>query len=34
MTLAPEVFNAMLRLDTAAKNGVDATLLNLVKILR
>jgi AhpD family alkylhydroperoxidase len=32
MTLAPEVFKAMLRLDTAAKNGVDATLLNLVKI--
>ena len=32
MTLAPEVFKAMIRLDTAAKHGVDASLLNLVKI--
>jgi AhpD family alkylhydroperoxidase len=32
MTLAPDVFKAMIRLDTAAKNGMDANLLNLVKI--
>ena len=32
MKAAPEVFKAMLRLDTAAKNGVDPALLNLVKI--
>ena len=32
MTLAPEVFKAMIRLDTAAKKGVDSTLLDLIKI--
>ncbi|WP_223988185.1 carboxymuconolactone decarboxylase family protein [Arthrobacter sp. NicSoilB8] len=32
MTAAPEVFKAMLRLDTAAKNGIDPALLNLIKI--
>lgn len=32
MTLAPEAFKAMIRLDTAAKKGVDSTLLDLVKI--
>jgi AhpD family alkylhydroperoxidase len=31
-TLAPEAYKAMIRLDTAAKLGVDPTLLNLVKI--
>ncbi|MFB6704162.1 carboxymuconolactone decarboxylase family protein [Streptomyces sp. NPDC056333] len=31
-TLAPEAFKAMIRLDTAAKQGVDPVLLNLVKI--
>jgi AhpD family alkylhydroperoxidase len=30
--LAPEAFKAMIRLDTAAKQGVDPILLNLVKI--
>ncbi|MET7860366.1 carboxymuconolactone decarboxylase family protein [Streptomyces sp. NPDC005318] len=30
--LAPEAFKAMIRLDTAARQGVDPTLLNLVKI--
>jgi AhpD family alkylhydroperoxidase len=30
--LAPEVYKAMIRLDTAAKRGVEPTLLNLVKI--
>lgn len=30
--LAPEAFKAMIRLDTAAQQGVDPTLLNLVKI--
>jgi AhpD family alkylhydroperoxidase len=30
--LAPEAFKAMIRLDTAARHGVDPTLLNLVKI--
>ncbi|WAM19929.1 carboxymuconolactone decarboxylase family protein [Rhodococcus sp. JS3073] len=30
--LAPEAYKAMLRLDTAARQGVDPTLLNLVKI--
>lgn len=30
--LAPEAFKAMVRLDTAAKQGVDPILLNLVKI--
>jgi AhpD family alkylhydroperoxidase len=30
--LAPEAYKAMIRLDTAAKLGVDPTLLNLVKI--
>ena len=29
---APEVFKAMVRLDTAAKQGLDSTLLDLVKI--
>nr|WP_259349335.1 carboxymuconolactone decarboxylase family protein [Rhodococcus sp. UFZ-B548] len=32
MALAPDVFKAMIRLDTAAKGGVDTTLLNLVKV--
>jgi AhpD family alkylhydroperoxidase len=32
MKLAPEVFKAMLRLDTAAKKNLDAGLVNLVKI--
>jgi AhpD family alkylhydroperoxidase len=32
MTLAPDVFKAMLRLDTATGQGVEATLLHLVKI--
>ncbi len=32
MTAAPEVFKAMLRLDTAAKKGIDPALLNLIKI--
>jgi AhpD family alkylhydroperoxidase len=31
-TLAPEAYKAMIRLDTAAKRGVEPTLLNLVKI--
>jgi AhpD family alkylhydroperoxidase len=31
-TLAPEAYKAMIRLDTAAKLGVEPTLLNLVKI--
>jgi AhpD family alkylhydroperoxidase len=31
-TLAPEAYKAMIRLDTAAKIGVDPILLNLVKI--
>ncbi|MEU8834665.1 carboxymuconolactone decarboxylase family protein [Streptomyces sp900116325] len=30
--LAPEAFKAMIRLDTAAKQGIDPVLLNLVKI--
>lgn len=30
--LAPDVYRAMIRLDTAAQQGVEATLLNLVKI--
>ena len=30
--LAPDAFKAMIRLDTAARHGVDPTLLNLVKI--
>lgn len=30
--LAPEAFKAMIRLDTAAKQGVEPTLLNLIKI--
>jgi AhpD family alkylhydroperoxidase len=32
MALAPDVFKAMIRLDTAAKNGLDESLVNLVKI--
>jgi AhpD family alkylhydroperoxidase len=32
MKLAPEVFKAMIRLDTAAKEGLDAALVDLVKI--
>ena len=32
MKLAPEVFKAMIRLDTAAKQGLDAALVDLVKI--
>ena len=32
MTLAPDVFKALLRLDAAAKNGADESLLNLIKI--
>jgi AhpD family alkylhydroperoxidase len=32
MALAPNIFKAMVRLDTATGHGVDATLLHLVKI--
>jgi AhpD family alkylhydroperoxidase len=32
MTQAPEVFKAMIRLDTAAKQGIDPTILNLIKV--
>ena len=32
MKLAPEVYKAMIRLDTAVRKGVETTLLNLVKI--
>jgi AhpD family alkylhydroperoxidase len=32
ITLAPDVYKAMIRLDTAARRGVEETLLNLVKI--
>ena len=32
MTLAPDVFKAMLRLDTAAKKGPPESLINLIKI--
>lgn len=31
-TLAPEAYKAMIRLDTAAKHGVDPTVLHLIKI--
>jgi AhpD family alkylhydroperoxidase len=31
-TLAPEVYKAMIRLDTAARRGVDPALINLVKV--
>jgi AhpD family alkylhydroperoxidase len=31
-TLAPEAYRAMIRLDAAARKGVDATLLDLVKV--
>ena len=30
--LAPDVFKALIRLDTAARQGVDQTLVELVKI--
>ena len=32
MKLAPEVYKAMIRLDTAVRKGVETTLLNLVKV--
>jgi AhpD family alkylhydroperoxidase len=32
MATAPDVFKALIRLDTAAKNGLDENLINLVKI--
>ena len=32
MKLAPDVYKAMIRLDTAVRKGVETTLLNLVKI--
>jgi AhpD family alkylhydroperoxidase len=32
MKLAPEAYKAMIRLDTAARQGIEPTLLNLVKI--
>jgi AhpD family alkylhydroperoxidase len=32
MKLAPEVYKALIRLDTAVRKGVETTLLNLVKI--
>ncbi|MEV5778473.1 carboxymuconolactone decarboxylase family protein, partial [Streptomyces antimycoticus] len=32
MKLAPDVYKALLRLDTAVRRGMDETLLNLVKI--
>jgi AhpD family alkylhydroperoxidase len=32
MALAPDVFKSMIRLDTTAKNGLDESLINLVKI--
>ncbi|MEV6369084.1 carboxymuconolactone decarboxylase family protein [Micromonospora musae] len=32
MKLAPDVYKAMIRLDTAARQGIEPTLLNLVKI--
>lgn len=32
MTLAPDVFKALLRLDTAAKKGLPESLVNLIKV--
>ncbi|GGJ80154.1 alkyl hydroperoxide reductase AhpD [Streptomyces camponoticapitis] len=32
MTLAPDVFKAMIRLDTAAKKGLPESLINLIKV--